>query len=232
MSATMDVDLFSEYFNKSPVLYLEGRQYPIQIYYTKQPQSDYLHAALVTIFQIHQVRVASACRVLCFSLVLFLQLRACACCLSTATVLPHAQTQSFIFVVYAQEAPPSHDILVFMTGQEEIEALARTCRDIAKHLPDSCGPMVVVPLYASLPPLQQLRVFQPAPKVKAADAKPGEGCWVPAALVGLCILIGSFLSMFDLASFFRDTGKSSCLPTSPKHLSPSPGSNTSLIQGW
>uniref|UniRef100_H3CT02 RNA helicase n=1 Tax=Tetraodon nigroviridis TaxID=99883 RepID=H3CT02_TETNG len=116
MSATMDVDLFSEYFNKSPVLYLEGRQHPIQIYYTKQPQSDYLHAALVTIFQIHQ------------------------------------------------EAPPSHDILVFMTGQEEIEALARTCRDIAKHLPDSCGPMAVVPLYASLPPLQQLRVFQPAPK--------------------------------------------------------------------
>ncbi|XP_004561717.2 ATP-dependent RNA helicase DHX33 [Maylandia zebra] len=116
MSATMDVDLFSEYFNKSPVLYLEGRQHPIQIYYTKQPQSDYLQAALVSIFQIHQ------------------------------------------------EAPSSHDILVFMTGQEEIEALARTCRDITKHLPDSCGPMVVIPLYASLPPTQQLRVFLPAPK--------------------------------------------------------------------
>lgn len=167
----MDVDLFSEYFNKSPVLYLEGRQHPIQIYYTKQPQSDYLHAALVTIFQIHQVRVASACQVLCFSFVLYCQLRLC--CLYAATVLPHAQTQSFVVVVCAQEAPPSHDILVFMTGQEEIEALARTCRDIAKHLPDSCGPMVVVPLYASLPPLQQLRVFQPAPKVKAADAKRG-----------------------------------------------------------
>lgn len=70
-------------------------------------------------------------------------------------------------LVYMQEAPPSHDILVFMTGQEEIEALARTCRDIAKHLPDGCSPMVVIPLYASLPPAQQLRVFQPAPKVKA-----------------------------------------------------------------
>ncbi|KAM9728398.1 ATP-dependent RNA helicase DHX33 [Menidia menidia] len=116
MSATMDVDLFSEYFNKSPVLYLEGRQHPIQIYYTKQSQSDYLQAALVSVFQIHQ------------------------------------------------EAPASHDVLVFMTGQEEIEALARTCRDIAKHLPDGCSPMVVIPLYASLPPAQQLRVFQPAPK--------------------------------------------------------------------
>ncbi|XP_048873051.1 ATP-dependent RNA helicase DHX33 [Brienomyrus brachyistius] len=116
MSATMDVDLFSQYFNKAPVLYLEGRQHPIQIFNTKQPQSDYLQAALVSIFQIHQ------------------------------------------------EASPSQDILVFLTGQEEIEALARTCRDISKHLPETCCPMTVIPLYASLPPAQQLRVFQTAPK--------------------------------------------------------------------
>ncbi|XP_005988626.1 ATP-dependent RNA helicase DHX33 isoform X2 [Latimeria chalumnae] len=112
MSATMDVDQFSQYFNKAPVLYLEGRQHPIQIFYTKQPQTDYLHAALVSVFQIHQ------------------------------------------------EAPSSHDILVFLTGQEEIEAMTKTCRDIAKHLPDGCPPMVVIPLYASLPHSQQLRVFQ------------------------------------------------------------------------
>ncbi|XP_041096943.1 ATP-dependent RNA helicase DHX33 isoform X2 [Polyodon spathula] len=116
MSATMDVDLFSQYFNNAPVLYLEGRQHPIKIFYTKQPQTDYLQAALVSLFQIHQ------------------------------------------------EAPSSHDILVFLTGQEEIEAMARTCRDIAKHLPDSCGQMVVIPLYASLPHTQQLRVFHTAPE--------------------------------------------------------------------
>lgn len=68
-------------------------------------------------------------------------------------------------ILFLKEAPPSHDILVFMTGQEEIEALARTCRDISKHLPETCAPMTVVPLYASLPPTQQLRVFHPAPKV-------------------------------------------------------------------
>lgn len=96
--------------------------------------------------------------------------QACLCAASTQFCL--SLKQSFV-VVYAQEAPPSHDILVFMTGQEEIEALARTCRDIAKHLPDSCAPMVVIPLYASLPPVQQLRVFQPAPKVNSADAKLG-----------------------------------------------------------
>ncbi|XP_038183083.1 ATP-dependent RNA helicase DHX33 isoform X3 [Arvicola amphibius] len=116
MSATMDVDLFSQYFNGAPVLYLEGRQHPIQIFYTKQPQQDYLHAALISVFQIHQ------------------------------------------------EAPSSQDILVFLTGQEEIEAMSKTCRDIAKHLPDGCPAMLVLPLYASLPYSQQLRVFQGAPK--------------------------------------------------------------------
>uniref|UniRef100_A0A4W3IGS8 ATP-dependent RNA helicase DHX33 n=1 Tax=Callorhinchus milii TaxID=7868 RepID=A0A4W3IGS8_CALMI len=116
MSATMDVDLFSEYFNRAPVLYLEGRQHPIQIFYTKSSQSDYLHAALVSIFQIHQ------------------------------------------------EAPASHDILVFLTGQEEIEAMSRTCREISKQLPSDSAAMWVIPLYASLPHLQQLRVFQAAHK--------------------------------------------------------------------
>ena len=54
----MDVDQFSQYFNGAPVLYLEGRQHPIQVFYTKQPQSDYLQAALVSLFQIHQVRLS------------------------------------------------------------------------------------------------------------------------------------------------------------------------------
>lgn len=62
MSATMDVDLFSQYFGGAPVLYLEGRQHPIQVLYTKQPQQDYLHAALVSIFQIHQVQRAARTR--------------------------------------------------------------------------------------------------------------------------------------------------------------------------
>lgn len=69
-----------------------------------------------------------------------------------------------------QEAPPSQDILVFLTGQEEIEAMSKTCRDIAKHLPDGCPPMLVLPLYASLPYAQQLRVFQAAPKVSTHPA--------------------------------------------------------------
>ena len=54
MSATMDVDHFSAYFNKASVVYLEGRQFPIQVYHSKQPQEDYLFSSLVTLFQIHK----------------------------------------------------------------------------------------------------------------------------------------------------------------------------------
>lgn len=53
MSATMDVDHFSKYFNNAKVLYLEGRQYPVTVLNAKQPQNDYIQSCLSTIFQIH-----------------------------------------------------------------------------------------------------------------------------------------------------------------------------------
>ena len=30
-----------------------GRQYPVDIHYTPQPEANYLHAAITTVFQIH-----------------------------------------------------------------------------------------------------------------------------------------------------------------------------------
>jgi ATP-dependent RNA helicase DHX33 len=54
MSATMDVDHFSDYFGGLPVLYLEGRQHPIQVFHALHRQEDYVFSCLVTIFQIHQ----------------------------------------------------------------------------------------------------------------------------------------------------------------------------------
>lgn len=53
MSATMDVDKFTKYF-QAPAIYLEGRQYPIKMFHTKKPQDDYSFSALVTAFQIHK----------------------------------------------------------------------------------------------------------------------------------------------------------------------------------
>ncbi|XP_071798276.1 ATP-dependent RNA helicase DHX33-like isoform X1 [Asterias amurensis] len=118
MSATMDVDHFSQYFNDAPVLYLQGRQHPIKLLYSHEAQSDYLFAALVAIFQIHQ------------------------------------------------KYPAEEDMLVFLTGQEEIESMVRSIKEVAMDLPSDCPELVVTPMYAALPPHQQLKVFQPAPSGK------------------------------------------------------------------
>ena len=52
MSATLDADLFANYFSAN-VLYVEGRQFPVQTYFTTEPQSDYFDSTLTTILQIH-----------------------------------------------------------------------------------------------------------------------------------------------------------------------------------
>ena len=54
MSATLEAEHFSQYFNSAKVLYIEGRQHPIQMMYAVEQQKDYVHAALVTVMQLHQ----------------------------------------------------------------------------------------------------------------------------------------------------------------------------------
>ena len=55
MSATMDVDQFSKYFNNAPVLYLEGRQHKVDVFHSSIDQNDYLHSAIQTVIQIHRL---------------------------------------------------------------------------------------------------------------------------------------------------------------------------------
>ena len=52
-SATLDADSFSLYFN-APILHIKGRTFPVQVLYSKEPQSDYVDSALQTILQLHQ----------------------------------------------------------------------------------------------------------------------------------------------------------------------------------
>lgn len=54
MSATMDVDHFSKYFNNCEPIYLAGRTYPVKVLHTAETQNDYLSSCLVTLYQIHK----------------------------------------------------------------------------------------------------------------------------------------------------------------------------------
>lgn len=115
-SATVNAKKFSEFFDDAPVFSVPGRRYPVEIYYTEQPEANYLFAAVTTIFQIHLSQ------------------------------------------------PTPGDILVFLTGQDEIETLAEIVEDTAAKLGSKIAPVVVAPIYANLPIEMQAKIFEPAPE--------------------------------------------------------------------
>lgn len=119
MSATLQVDLFSNFFNDfhPSILNIQGRTFPVDIFYTYQPEPDYLEATLSTIYQIHM------------------------------------------------DSPPG-DILVFLTGQEEIQSLYNIL-DKRKNMKSKCGlEMMPLMIFAALPQEQQLLIFNPPPDGK------------------------------------------------------------------
>lgn len=58
---------------------------------------------------------------------------------------------------------PDGDILVFLTGQEEIESVQERLNFIGKKLKGKMKELIVVPIYASLPPELQAEIFKPTP---------------------------------------------------------------------
>eukprot|EP00771_Trimastix_marina_P002733 gnl/Trimastix_PCT/3890.p1 GENE.gnl/Trimastix_PCT/3890~~gnl/Trimastix_PCT/3890.p1 ORF type:complete len:746 (-),score=227.11 gnl/Trimastix_PCT/3890:38-2275(-) len=151
MSATLEAEAFSKYFWDSSVLYIRGRQFPVETFFTKEPQADYVDAALTAILQLHM---------------------------------------EMPFKRDAGHGAPGEDILVFLTGQEEIETLAKLIKHRHREITEAVASddelggeqmdeaqrealrarareeaddLIVLPLFASLPHDQQLRVFEPAP---------------------------------------------------------------------
>ncbi|KAK9490257.1 P-loop containing nucleoside triphosphate hydrolase protein [Lipomyces doorenjongii] len=114
-SATMDAQKFSEFFDDAPIFQIPGRRYPVDIYYTPQPEANYIQAAVNTIFQIHTSKQKG-------------------------------------------------DILVFLTGQDEIETMQENIQDVCYKLGNKIQEMIVCPIYANLPPDQQTKIFEPTPK--------------------------------------------------------------------
>ncbi|KAF9778682.1 P-loop containing nucleoside triphosphate hydrolase protein [Thelephora terrestris] len=55
------------------------------------------------------------------------------------------------------------DVLIFLPGQEEIENLLSSINFYARQLPQGVMPVLVYPMYSSLHPSQQSKVFEPTP---------------------------------------------------------------------
>ncbi|GJQ09066.1 hypothetical protein GpartN1_g857.t1 [Galdieria partita] len=134
MSAFFETDKLRSFFSTFDIslLEIEGRLYPVDIFYTKTPLEDYLEAAVVACLQIH-----------------------------------------------VEESFPG-DILIFLTGQEEIESAARMIRERFENYQslldkkcreedtkfsenkDTLYPLRVYPLFAALSPDAQRAALKPS----------------------------------------------------------------------
>ncbi len=115
-SATLSADIFSDYFGGVPIFRIPGRTFPVETYFAKSVQEDYVMAAVKQTIQIHF------------------------------------------------NSPPG-DILIFMTGQEDIEG---TCTVLAEKMEqlsdDDSPPLLVLPMYSQLPADLQAKIFEAAPE--------------------------------------------------------------------
>jgi ATP-dependent RNA helicase DHX8/PRP22 len=113
-SATLDAEKFSSYFYDCPIFTIPGRTYPVEVLYTKEPESDYLDASLITVMQIHL-------------------------------------------------SEPPGDILLFLTGQEEIDTSCEILFERMRALGPSVPELIILPIYSALPSEMQTKIFEPAP---------------------------------------------------------------------
>ncbi|KAF7261867.1 hypothetical protein EG68_00684 [Paragonimus skrjabini miyazakii] len=113
-SATLDAEKFAAFFDDAPVFRIPGRRYPVDIYYTKAPEADYVEAAVVSVLQIHVTQ-------------------------------------------------PPGDILVFLTGQEEIETANELLVERTRKLGSKIRELLILPIYSTLPSDMQARIFAPTP---------------------------------------------------------------------
>ncbi|CAI0453638.1 unnamed protein product [Linum tenue] len=148
MSATLEAEKFQGYFNGAPLMKVPGRLHPVEIFYTQEPERDYLEAAIRTVVQIHMHEGRG-------------------------------------------------DILVFLTGEEEIED---ACRKISKeigNLGDQVGPVKTVPLYSTLPPAMQQKIFEPAPPPSKEDGPPGRKIVVSTNIAETSLTIDGIVYVID-----------------------------------
>ncbi|KAJ8660370.1 ATP-dependent helicase HrpA [Lichtheimia ornata] len=150
MSATLDANKFQKYFNDAPLLSVPGRTYPVEIFYTPQPEPDYLEAAIRTVVQIHLTEAAG-------------------------------------------------DILLFLTGEEEIE---QACREIKFEINNEmrrveCGPIKVLPLYSTLSPSAQQRIFDDAPPPRRENGPPGRKVVVATNIAETSLTIDGIVYVID-----------------------------------
>jgi len=71
---------------------------------------------------------------------------------------------SLITVMQIHLSEPAGDILIFLTGQEEIDTCCETLYTRMQALGDLAPELIILPVYSALPSEMQSRIFEPAPE--------------------------------------------------------------------
>ena len=149
MSATLDALKFQQYFDNAPLLKVPGRTHPVEVFYTAEPEKDFIEAAVRTVLQIHQFEGRG-------------------------------------------------DVLLFLTGEEEIEEACRRIRLESEQLDKTqCGPVAVYPLYSTLPPRQQQDIFKDAPPPYTPGGVPGRKVVVSTNIAETSLTIDGIVYVVD-----------------------------------
>lgn len=69
-----------------------------------------------------------------------------------------------ITVLQIHTSQPRGDVLVFLTGQEEIEMVEEMLKQRTKGLGSKLGELMIAPIYATLPSELQSKIFEPTPE--------------------------------------------------------------------
>ncbi|CRG99387.1 pre-mRNA-splicing factor ATP-dependent RNA helicase PRP43, putative [Plasmodium relictum] len=88
------------------------------------------------------------------------------------------------------------DILVFLTGEEEIEMTKKEIEKVVSRNVN-VGQLVVLPLYSSLPSAQQQKIFEPAPKPRFKGDKMGRKCILATNIAETSITIDGIVYVID-----------------------------------
>ena len=91
----------------------------------------------------------------------------------TAKPEPNYVEAAIRTTVHIHDCEGPGDILLFLTGEQEIEQACEEIREKARNLGKDKPQLVVYPLYSSLPPRQQRKVFDRAPPPPVTGGPPG-----------------------------------------------------------
>ncbi|KAI5953151.1 PRP43 [Candida jiufengensis] len=91
------------------------------------------------------------------------------------------------------------DILLFLTGEEEIEDACKKIQLEGDELirEQNCGPIKVYPLYGSLPPNQQQKIFEKAPENPNPKGRPGRKVIISTNIAETSLTIDGIVYVVD-----------------------------------